>query len=717
MKLKRLLFSLPLLVFLFFLIAFLIAERNFGYKVNQLALTSSGDAEKLNPILYTDAASGTIIDLVFNGLIKYNEHLELVADLAESWTIVQISTIFLKPDGGLKADEAIFHLKDTLSARQLKELQIKGFRVVSPLGFEIHLDTAGRAFEEEILKVIPAEKIQPVKFIYVAVDTDKKFADGKSVSAQETLRRLKEKIDADEVLRSEILKYRVERSDLFVVKMLGKGDRLLSLIDSAIKLPPGELDKEQEPPLGSILKIEKALVDNSPIITFHLRKGVRWHDEAPFTAEDVKFTYEKIMDEKTNTVRRPMFELVDTLEITDPYTVRVKYKKPFSPSLETWTMGIIPKHILENEDINTTSFNRHPIGTGPFKFKEWLSDQKISVVANQDYFRGPPNLDQISMRIIPESSLREMAFIIKGVDYYGVEAHQYRRFSVDEGFKVYMTPANGYTYIGWNMKVPLFADKRVRRALTYAINRQEIVDYLLFGLGRIATGPYPHHMWYYNPDVKPLEYDPEKAKRLLREAGWEDTNGDGFLDKGGKRFKFTLITNNGNPVRKNITELVQRQLKEIGIEVGIALYEWSVFVSDKINARDYEACVLGWGLSLDPDIYELWHSSQAEKGFNFVSYSNPKVDRLIEAGRTEYDREKRKEIYYKIHFLIAEDQPYTFLYVPESTPALHQDTFKIKTVDASGRPVLEEIKMTKYGLTYFLEKWVRVGAHSLSPEI
>jgi len=504
-----------------------------------------------------------------------------------------------------------------------------------------------------------------------------------------------------------------------VVKMLGETDRILSLIDSLSKLPQSEGDKEQEPPLGSILKIEEVLlIDNNPIITFHLRQGVRWHDGAPFTAEDVKFTYEKIMDEKTNTVRRSDYELVQDLEIPDPYTVRIRYKQPFSPSLESWGMDIIPKHILENEeDINTAPFNRHPIGTGPFKFKEWLSDQKITVVANKDYFRGPPNLDQISMRIIPESSLREMEFMVKGIDYYGVEAHQYRRFSVDEGFKVYMTPANGYTYIGWNMKVPLFADKRVRRALTYAINKREIVDYLLHGLGRIATGPYAHHMWYYNHDVKPLESDPEKAKKLLKEAGWEDTDGDGFLDKEGKRFKFTLITNNGNPVRKNITELVQRQLREIGIEVEVALYEWSVFLSNKINPRDYEACVLGWSLSLDPDIYQLWHSSQAEKGLNFVSYSNPEVDRLIEAGRSEYEREKRKEIYHKIHSLIAEDQPYTFLFVPESIPALHRGIFKIKTVDASGRPVLEEIKMTKNGLTYFQEKWVRVEAHSLSPDI
>lgn len=715
MRFKRLLFSLPLIVFIFFLTAFLIAKRNFGQKVNQLVLTSSGDADRLNPILHADTASGAITELVFNGLIKYNENLELVGDLAESWTTEQISTLYLKPDSGLRGEEALSLLKDELSPEELAELKIKDFRRISSVGLEIYLDTAGRAFEQRVLEIISPEKIEPIKSIYVAVDTEKKFADGAECQAQEMLQRLKEKINADEVLKKRILKYSVERSDLFTVKMLGDPQTLLSLIGSIINPPLEEPGQGQEPPLGAIQRIEEVFIDNNPIITFHLRKGVLWHDGAPFTAEDVKFTYEKIMDEKTNTTRRSDYELVQNLEIPDPYTVRIRYKQPFSPSLETWAMGVIPKHILENEDVNTASFNRQPIGTGPFKFKEWLSDQKITVVANKGYFRGPPNLDQITMRIIPESSLREMEFMVESIDYYGVEAHQYRRFSLDEDFKVYMTPAYGYTYIGWNMKVPLFADKRVRRALTYAINRQEIVDYLLYGLGRIATGPYPHHMWYYNHDVKPLEYDPEKAKMLLKEAGWEDTDGDGFLDKEGKRFKFTLITNNGNTLRKNTAELVQRQLKEIGIEVEIALYEWSVFLSNKINPRDYEACVLGWSLGLDPDQYQIWHSSQAEKGLNFVYYNNSEVDRLIEAGRSEYDHEKRKEIYHKIHFLIAEDQPYTFLFMPESTPALHKGAFRIRTVDASGKPVLEEIKMTKSGLTYFLEKWVRVKAHSLQP--
>ncbi len=168
-------------------------------------------------------------------------------------------------------------------------------------------------------------------------------------------------------------------------------------------------------------------------------------------------------------------------------------------------------------------------------------------------------------------------------------------------------------------------------------------------------------------------------------------------------------------MRQNVAVLVQRQLRQVGIDVEILLYEWSVFISRKIIPRDYEACVLGWSLSLDPDVYEIWHSSQTEKGFNFVGYSNPEVDRLIEEGRTEYDRAVRRRIYRKIHRLIHEDQPYTFLFVGEGTPALHKGDFQLVEVGPDGREVLKTITMPKAGLFYHLIRWKRVGGAELTP--
>jgi peptide/nickel transport system substrate-binding protein len=204
--------------------------------------------------------------------------------------------------------------------------------------------------------------------------------------------------------------------------------------------------------------------------------------------------------------------------------------------------------------------------------------------------------------------------------------------------------------------------------------------------------------------VKPIPYDPQKARQLLSEAGWKDTNGDGILEQEGKPFRFTLITNSGNDTRRDVGVLVQRQLREIGIDITFELYEWSVFLKNFINTKHFDACILGWSLSVDPDAYEIWHSSQIEKGFNFISYQNPRVDRLWEEGRREYDLEKRKQIYWQIHELIAEDQPYTFLYVPLSISAL-QRKFSLLEKDTTGKAVPREIRIEKAGLMYDLIKW------------
>ncbi len=468
-------------------------------------------------------------------------------------------------------------------------------------------------------------------------------------------------------------------------------------------------DRNLEHFVGDLAEAWKVKEGPEPEITFFLRKGVLWHDGKGFTAEDVKFTYDKIMDEKTNTVRRSDYELVKKAEIVDPYTFRVTYSQPFSPGLSTWGMGILPKHLLENQDINTTPFNRKPVGTGPFRFREWVTDEKIVVEANQKYFQGRPHLDRIIYRIIPDPSLTEMELLTRGIDYYGVYPFEFRRMKEVPFLNVYSQPSLGYTYIGYNLKNPLFQDKRVRQAFTYAINRAEIVQYVLYGLGAVANGPFPPQFWYSNPHVKPFPYDPAKARQLLAEAGWKDTNGDGILEKDGKPLSFKLITNSGNETRRDVGVLVQRALKEIGIDVKFEFYEWSVFLKNFINVKAFDACILGWSLSPDPDAYQIWHSSQIEKGFNFVSYRNPEVDRLWEEGRREYDVEKRKQVYWRINELMAEDQPYTFLYVPLGIAAL-QKKFVLVEKDASGKEVFHPIKMEKAGLTYDLTQWYVPGA-------
>jgi len=451
-----------------------------------------------------------------------------------------------------------------------------------------------------------------------------------------------------------------------------------------------------------------------PEITFTLRPGVRWHDGRPFTAEDVRFTYQTIMDEKTNTVRRSDYELVDRLEVLDARHLRVIYREPFSPGLSSWTMGIIPRHLLAGADINTTPFNRRPVGTGPFKFGEWVSDEKIALTANLDYFEGRPYLDRIIYRIIPETSLSEIELLTGGIDLFSTYPHQYQRMSRDPRLTLYRYPSLGYTYIGYNQNSFLFQDRRVRQALTMAINREEMITFILFGLGRQATGPFPGHLWYADPKVAPWPFDPDRARRYLKEAGWEDRDGDGILEKDGKPFRFTLITNSGNEVRKDVGVLIQRYWRDLGIDVKLEMYEWSVFLKNFINPRHFDACILGWSLGVDPDAYNIWHSKQIKDGFNFIGYQNPVADRLWEAGRREYQPDKRRQIYHQLQALLAEDQPYTFLFVSDALPALHRK-FQVVEKDPSGKRVYSPVRVGQAGLMHDVIKWTVPKETTLTP--
>lgn len=412
------------------------------------------------------------------------------------------------------------------------------------------------------------------------------------------------------------------------------------------------------------------------IVTFHLRKGVKWHDGTEFTAEDCLFTYHKLTDPKVATPHGGSYIDVLKAETVDKYTFRVTYREPFSPALESWGMGVIPKHLLDGKDINAIPFNRNPIGTGPYKFKEWVAGQKIVLAANSEYFEGRPNIDQFIYRIIPDSSTMFQELLSGGVDLMGLNPLQYLRKSetrrIRENYQKFRYPTNIYTYMGYNLRSPLFSDKKVRQALAYAIDRQSIIDGVLLGLGRPCTGPYSDVSWAYNPNAKHYGYDPEMARRMLHDAGWEDNDNDGVLDRNGISFRFTIMTNQGNNARVQSAEIIQQNFKKVGIDVNIRVMEWQAFL-DQIDKRSFDAMILGWSMSRDPDLYDIWHSSKTKKGeYNFIGYKNDEVDRLLIAGRRTFDIEQRKKIYYRIHAILAEEQPYAFLYVPDATPIVHK---------------------------------------------
>ena len=419
------------------------------------------------------------------------------------------------------------------------------------------------------------------------------------------------------------------------------------------------------------------ILDAGLVIIFHLRKNVKWHDSYPFTAKDVEFTYKKLIDPAVKTPYGGDFERIKKLEVLDDYTVKVTYKEPFSPGLSSWGMWIMPEHILRNEDLNKTSFSRNPIGTGPYKFKIWKTGEKIELVSNHEYFEGRPYIDRYIYRIIPDEATIFLELQIEGVDLALLTPLQFTRQTNNKFFRLHYQkfkyPSFGYTYMGYNLKDPKFSDPRVRRAINYAVNKEEIIKTIFFGLAEVTTGPFMLDSWAYNKEVKSVTWDPAKAKELLGQAGWIDSNGDGWVEKDGNVFEFTVLVNQGNSERLRSAEMIQGYLKNIGIKMKIRVLEWSTMISEFIDKRRFEAILMGWFLGRDPDNYDIWHSSKTREGeFNFMSYKNEEVDRLLEEGRRSFDQSKRADIYHKIHTIIYDDQPCLFLYSAEVLPIVNK---------------------------------------------
>lgn len=427
--------------------------------------------------------------------------------------------------------------------------------------------------------------------------------------------------------------------------------------------------------VGVLAKSWEISKDNLSII-FHLRKDVKWQDNTPFTAQDVLYTYKVIVDPKTPTPYSGDFKPVKEAKVIDDFTFKVTYEKPFAPALQSWTVGILPRHLLEGKDITTSPLIRKPMGTGPYLFKEWIPADRVVLSANDWYFEGKPYIERRITRVIPDLATMFLELKRYTIDMMGLTPMQalkqtdYPGFSRE--FSKYKYLGFSYVYLGYNLKHEVFKDKRVRQSITYAINKQEIIDGILLGQGVEATGPYKPDMWAYNGNVKRYEHSKEKALALLKDAGFEKRQ-DGILVKNGKPFEFTILVNQGNDVRIRTAELIQKRLRDVGISVKIRTIEWATFVNEFIDKRDFEAVILGWSFGPEPDLFDVWHSSkQGVKEFNFISFENKEVDELITKARHTMDQEERKKCYFRIQEIIADEQPYTFLFIPYSLVAVHK---------------------------------------------
>ncbi|MDD9860279.1 MAG: ABC transporter substrate-binding protein [Nitrospira sp.] len=666
MNLKRWLLLTPLLLILLLLQSYLWVptyEKQSTGNPDRLVTyveASSGDAKILNPILNADSVSSQIVALVFEGLLDLDENLQLRGRLATDWTISETAYLLVSssnrfPDG-----------TDVTGARLVK-------RIRAALMQDAFIELASNVRKVDVLP--PASETHTI----VIQEQD---AEGNPV--QQTVEVT---VDVPERVVFELR--RVDQ-DFFQRLIPIIGDRYL------VHFPYEQyvtFQETVEPTVKTQVLAQVAdrvpVAEHNPVIEFRLRRDVRFHDGHALTARDVKFTYDAIMDPKNLSPRTADFEPIKRVEIIDDHTVRVVYKRLFSPAINAWTMGILPEHLLNAESLDAemrernlsdaareafgmrdSRFNRDPVGSGLFRFVEWQGDEFIHLQRNEDYWEGPAEYQDYYLRIVPDLLTQEMEFRAGAVDYYGTQPHQVVRYKDDDRYQSFSSLRFVYTYIGYNNRRPLFADPVVRRALGMAMNVEDFVTYILYGEGKRITGPYPPNTQWYDSSVAPLPYDPEAARALLETRGWR-LNADGWLEKDGRILEFTLITNSGNPVRKNILTIAQDAWKKIGVKCNTQYFEWAVFLKDFINTGDFDAVVLGWSMGIDPDLYQLWHSSQSgPQQLNFVGYQNPRADELIVRIRQEYDLDVQRELTHQLHRLIAEDQPYTFLYSPLVTRVL-----------------------------------------------
>ncbi len=420
------------------------------------------------------------------------------------------------------------------------------------------------------------------------------------------------------------------------------------------------------------------VADNGRRYLFDLRRDVVWHDGRPFTADDVVFTYQVIANPKTVSSLKLRYEFIEAVRKLDDYRVEILLKRPVLNALGKLTFKIIPKHALEGRDYLTRSdpFVQNPIGTGPYRLERVGGDGEYVLVANERYYKGRPHIDRIVMRPFADQNIMTQALLFNAIDMI-VQVSPKDLPEIDGDRRFVLTPYNAlsYAFFAYNLRHPLLADRRVRQAITYAIDRQEMLDAFFGGRGTLISGPFAPGSWAYNLDVKPYPFDRAKAKALLAAAGLADTDGDGMLEKDGQPVRLTLkvpIEKESDAV-KRVVLAFQNYLKAVGLDVRVEFREWQAWKEDVFGRQEFDIVFASWVFDDSADISSLFHSGEIGPWRNnFIGYSNPEVDALIVKAKVTLDREKRRSIYQKLHAMLAEEQPYTFLWTLTNYAASHR---------------------------------------------
>lgn len=390
-------------------------------------------------------------------------------------------------------------------------------------------------------------------------------------------------------------------------------------------------------------------------ITFRLRRGAAWHDGAPFASRDVLYTVQQIRhpDAMIRGNLPALFEPLESIEAPDDYTVVARYREPYAPALQAWARAyILPAHLPASPGA-TSPEDRAPVGTGPFRFESWDPAEKITLAANEEYFGGRPLLDRLILRIIPDAHTLALALQTGEAHLGSLPPPLAPPEKPGAAYRVHRFSSLKLDFILWNARSRpgIFADSRVRRALSMALDRAGYIEHVTGGADRAAVSTFHPAIWAHDPSLEPLPYDPAEAASLLKQAGWSTD--------------FTLLYYSGNRSHEKIATLLQDALGRLGISVSLQGLEWTVFL-EKVRGGSFDAAVYRWNLDPDPDPFDFFHSSQAEGGQNYGGYSSPVFDRLAEEARRTPDPAARRAIYHRIERILREDQPYTFISHPAS---------------------------------------------------
>jgi peptide/nickel transport system substrate-binding protein len=401
--------------------------------------------------------------------------------------------------------------------------------------------------------------------------------------------------------------------------------------------------------------------------TFHLDPKATFSDGTPVLASDVLFSLKKILDPASEAAQYiGMFETADLARtrVVDPHTIVIAFKEALAPQLSSFPMlRVIPEHVYSRGDFKT-AFNNTAVGSGPYRLARYVPGQEILLERRPDYWGRKPYLQSILFKVITDDATAWNAVKRGDIDETIIKADVWLNESNRPELKKYLDFRRfyllSYNYIPWNLRNPMFADKRVRRALAMCIDLESVVKNLYHGTARAMNGPFTPDQWAYNPEVPVIKYDPQEAKRILNSLGWLDTDGDGLLDKDKKPFRFEFLIVSGNSISSDFSQFFQSELKNIGVDVKLVPLDGNTLL-ERVLSSNFQAALLNWDLDPDPDPYALYHSSQMPpRGYNFVFFSNPEADRLIEAGHRELDHSKRVAIYRQLHALLADEQPYTW---------------------------------------------------------